>query len=284
MTIRLLTHSRRRAIALLFAVLVGITMVVGATLPKAEAQRGNMVILGDSITADPHSVEYLGGRLGIHPNGSSDVSRWCPTSDSNFGKLAARQMGLEPHDYSCAGAVSIGSGPNVATQIDRAIRERGLNRDTRRVIVQIGFNDTYQRLGQDFMGIRRDFVNYMRPQIDKIRRAAPQARIQLVGYPTITDNGHVCLFHVGPNVYDRTPFGLISDLENLAQWMNVDLARATRTEFLDLKPVTRGNGMCSNDENRMFAGLVDFHAGFGHMPIHINQRGHAHIANVVARS
>ena len=278
-------RTRRRVTGLVVAALMGAGVIAGPSTPSAEAQNGNMVIFGDSVTADAHSIEYLGARVGLHPNGKSDPARWCPTSGNNFGKQAARRLGLQPRDYSCPGAVSISRGPNISAQINRAVRERGgLDRGTKRVILQTGFNDTYNHRGEDPKKVRRDYVNYMRPQVEKIRRAAPNARIQIVGYPTITGGDRVCLFHIGPNMYDATPMPEVAYWENLAQWMNVDLARATGTQFVDLKPGTAKHGMCARDEDREFAGLIDFYAGPGNAPIHVTQRGHNRIAGIVAAS
>ena len=275
-------NSTKKTAATITAAAIAVAGV--AAIPNADAQNGNMVIFGDSVTADAHSIEYLQARVGLHPNGMSDPGRWCPTSDANFGKLAARRLGLEPRDYSCAGAVSISRGPNVSAEIDRALRERGLDGSTRRVIIQMGFNDTYNHRGEDPMSIRRNYVNYMRPQIERIRRAAPNARIQIVGYPTITMGDRVCLFHIGPNMYDATPMPEVAGWENLAQWMNVDLANATGTQFVDFKPGTAGNSMCARDGDREFAGLIDFYAGYGHAPIHITAKGHHHLADILVRS
>ena len=77
---------------------------------------------------------------------------------------------------------------------------------------------------------------------------------------------------------------MIQDYEVKAQWMQVDLAAATGTQFVDLKPSTVANGMCARDESRMWAGLIDFGGGTGNLPIHVNARGHEHIANVLAAS
>ena len=60
--------------------------------------------------------------------------------------------------------------------------------------------------------------------------------------------------------------------------------QAAGVEFLDLKPSTWHNNMCAPDNKRMWAGLVDFYGGPGNLPIHVNQRGHEHVANVIARS
>lgn len=267
--------DRRRVMAYLVAILAAVGL---ASAPDANASRANMVIFGDSVTSDTPLDQVILSRSGV-PNYPK-----CPQSDHTFAKQAARRLNLEPRDYSCTGTTVFSKGNKIWDQVDRALRDRKLDGSTKRVVVQVGWNDTYNHPSADPAQMRRDYVNVMRPQIDRIRRAAPNARIQIVGYPSITSNGHVCLFHVFPNVADRTPLGVISDWENLAQWMQIDLARATGTQFVDLKPATRNNNMCAADKDRMFAGLVDFTAGGGNMPIHINQRGHNYLAGVLARS
>ncbi|GAB3074070.1 GDSL-type esterase/lipase family protein [Corynebacterium aquatimens] len=272
--------SRRVAVAVT-AILAAIGMAIA---PHAEAQRGNMVMFGDSIMNDAPALEVAGARFGVHPNGKADPNRWCPRSNENFGVLTARKLGLQPRDFSCSGAVAISPGPKFQDQVNHALRVRALDKNTRRVLIQAGFNDTYNHAGRDPMAVRRDFVNALRPTIDQIRRAAPNARIQIIGYPSITSRGDICAIHVIPNLADRIPMPQVAAWENLAQWMEVDLARATGVQFVDLKPATRINNMCAPDNARMFAGLIDLTAGPGHMPIHINQRGHEHISNVIARS
>lgn len=267
-----------------FAAAAAALLVAAGIAPAAEAQERNMVIFGDSVVSDPSGPQWAAGKLGLDPRGSSDVTTWCPTSPTNWGKQSARQLGLTAYDYSCTGTVAIQKGPQFASQVTRAVNDRGLNRNTRRVIISTGFNDTYHNDGRDRATFRRDWVNAMAPQIRRIRAAAPNARIQIVGYPKITSNGNVCLFHVAPNVSDTTPFAAVEEWEDSIQWAQVDLARATGVEFLDLKPSTWNNNMCAPDSQRMWAGLVDFYGGPGNLPIHVNQRGHAHVANVIARS
>ncbi|STC69471.1 GDSL-type esterase/lipase family protein [Corynebacterium pilosum] len=286
----MLIHATRRKVTALVAsiaatMLAAITMVAGPAVPSAQAQNGNMVIFGDSWVADPPLEQWAAGKLGLDARGSSNVTTWCPTSNNNFGKVAARQLGLAAHDYSCTGTVTISQGPKLASQVNRAIDSRGLNHDTRRVLISVGFNDTYNNDGRPHADVRRDFVNYMRPQVDRIRAHAPNARIQFVGYPQISDGrGNVCLFHVGPNMHDVTPLAKITEWENLGQWMLVDAARATGTQFVDLKPATRNNHMCAPDHLRMWPGVVDFYAGGGNMPFHFTQRGHNYVGGIVARS
>ncbi len=127
-------------------------------------------------------------------------------------------------------------------------------------------------------------MRFTKPQVDRIKRAAPNARIQIVGYPTIGSGDSYCLIHVGPQSLDRTYLPTVRQWEDKAQWMQVDLARATGTQFVDMKPHTRNNGMCAPANQRMWAGLIDFTAGPGNLPLHVNARGHEHVANVLARS
>ena len=252
--------------------------------PAAQAQERNMVIFGDSVISDPNMGQWAAGKLGLDPRGPSDIRTWCPTSPTSWGKRSAAKLGLPVRDYSCTGTVSIQKGPQFASEVTRAVNDRGLSPATARVIITTGFNDTYHNDGRDRAAFRRDWVAAMAPQIRRIRAAAPNARIQIVGYPKITAGDRVCLFHIAPNVADATRFAAVQEWEGSIQWAQVDLARATGVEFLDLKPSTWHNNMCAPDNKRMWAGLVDFYGGPGNLPIHVNQRGHEHVANVIARS
>jgi hypothetical protein len=284
--------SRRLLVAV-----AALIMLVGliAAAPTSEAQQRNLVIFGDSIIADTPTPEYLVNRLGMASSGSSLSSlgssassgssfQQCPTSDNNYGVRAANKLGLVPRDYSCAGTTSIAPGPQFSTQVDRAIADGALNPATARVVISTGFNDTYNNNGQNEHQVRARFVDALRPQIQRIRNAAPNARVQVVGYATITDNDHACLLHLGANIRDRTYLPQVGYWERLAQDMQRDLAHATGTEFVDMKPSTRDNGMCAPDHLRSWAGIIDFHAGPGNMPIHMTDRGHEHVANTIARS
>lgn len=193
-------------------------------------------------------------------------------------------MGLPVRDFSCAGMVTMSPGPQLSQQIERAVTSGALNAGTERVVLTAGFNDTYHHADWGMQEIRDRFVGANRPQIDRIRAAAPNARIQIVGYPTIGTNGSYCLIHAGGHAWDRTYLPFVQDWENKAQWMQVDLAHATGTEFLDTKPSTANGGMCGPDDERKYAGLIDFDAGAGNLPIHVNERGHEHIANLIANS
>lgn len=287
-----LANQRLRVVLVSLLLLTGLVTVAAA--PAADAQQRNLVVFGDSIIADTPTPEYLVNRLGSLSStsslssGSAESSgssvQQCPTSANNYGVRAGHRLGLPAWDYSCAGTTSISPGPQFSTQVDRALAAGALTPATARVIVTTGFNDTYNNGNQSEQQIRARFVDAMRPQIQRIRNAAPNARIQIVGYATVTDNDHACLVHLGANIHDRTYLPQVGRWERLAQDMQRDLAYATGTEFLDMKPSTRDRGMCAADHMRNWAGVLDFHAGPGNMPIHMTHRGHEHVANAIAGS
>ena len=137
------TRLRTTLAAICAAVLAALGVVAA---PSAGAQQRNMVIFGDSVIADPSGPQWAAGKLGLDPRGSSSVTTWCPTSPTSWGKQAAARLGLPAWDYSCTGTVSIQKGPQFSSQVTRAARDGGLNRNTARVIISTGFNDTYHNL------------------------------------------------------------------------------------------------------------------------------------------
>lgn len=247
--------------------------------PTASAAERNLVAFGDSLLADPSADIYLSTRVtSSTANGAN-----CP-SGNNYAKRTGAKLGLRVRDHSCSGAVSMSPGPQISTQVSTAIRTGSLNPSTQRVIFTSGFNDTYNNRNLTRQQLRDRFVRTTAPQIERIKRAAPNARIQIVGYPTIGSGNYYCLVHVSSRPSDTTLLPEVRSWEDSAQWMQVDLARATGTEFVDLKGATRNNGMCANDNQRYFAGLIDFTAGNGNLPIHVNARGHEALASILART
>lgn len=263
--------------------LAALTVSVGMAAP-ANADVDNMVIFGDSVIADPPSFQYFTSRVTAILRDFNLGANDCPHSMTSYGEQAAARLGLQSRNYSCAGAVSISKGPQVADQVSSALADGSLTPATRRVIIATGLNDTYNNRGASADWIRGAYVGSMSPQIDRIRAAAPNARIQVLGYPTISMGGQVCLTHVLPDFALPTHNQDVAYWEWLGEVMNQDLARATGVEFLDLKTPTANNGTCARDSERYWAGLIDFTAGPGNMPIHLNARGHEAVGAMVAAS
>ena len=264
---------------------------LSATTPARAGER-NLVIFGDSVPADPPLESYAPELLGLLATGSSadgQERESCTRSPESFGVLAAQELGLTAHDFSCAGSAAtspgfLSIGLSFPQQINLALEADALGPRTERVLITVGFNDTYTNLGLTRAQLREEFVAAALPQIERIQAAAPEARIQIVGYGSITEEGHVCLVHLGNNSHDRTPTRLVTGLEGVSQQMQQDLAEAADIEFLDLKPSTADNSTCAPDDQRMWAGLIDRQAGPNNLPVHANARGHAHIADVIVTS
>ncbi|APT93587.1 hydrolase [Corynebacterium phocae] len=266
------------------------------SVPQARAQERNLVAFGDSVLADPGIGIYLvdrmssfGGSSGSSGSSLADGSSQVPygancPSSHNYAKRLGDRLGLPVHDFSCSGAVTMSDGPLVAAQVDYAISTGALNVDTQRVIFAAGFNDTYNNKTLTMEEMRARWVAATAPIIHRIRQVAPHARLQIVGYPTIGAGENYCLIHLGNNLnLDATPMPQMRFYEDAAQWMQVDLAHATGVEFVDLKGLTRDNGMCASDQDRMWSGLIDFGPYGRNLPLHLNAHGHEYIADILAR-
>lgn len=285
------THQTARYLLIFGVAVMLLAGVVFAPKAQAENQPGNLVIFGDSVIADPDLGSYVSNFVSdsAASSTSSTVSSGCPTSPNNYGVQAAHTLGLQASDYSCSGTSSAGSGslvfgPHFALQVDRALAGNALTSETERVLVTTGFNDTYSFERSQGQEVHDFFLDTMAPQIQRIRDAAPNARIQIVGYSTITDRDHVCLVNLGGGVRDRTYVPMIGRWEQESQNMQRNLAEITGTEFLDLKPSTTDRSMCAPDHLRNWAGIVDLNVIPHNLPFHMNARGHEHVADFIVRS
>lgn len=261
-------------------------MLLLASPAAAQAPKENLVIFGDSVAADPPLNDYLSS---IAAKLTDLPGPQCPTSPESYGVNTAEQLGLEARDYSCAGAATTPSNllellnvtvesarPPFSEQVDRALAEGALDAGTERILITVGFNDTYSNYGDP----TEAFLAAMLPQLERMRSAAPQARIQLVGYPSIVDGEHICLVNTDRLVRVHAPvFGV---WERQAQDMNVALAEAAGVEFLDLKEATAGRHMCASDADRYWSAIVD--DGPTNLPFHLNAPGHEYVAGIIAQS
>lgn len=283
---------RRATVWAALPLIIALLVTLLSPTPPARAGERNLVIFGDSVPADPPLESYGHELLGLLSTGLSAGGQErasCVRSPESFGVLAAQELGLTAHDFSCAGSAAtspglLSLGLSFARQVDLALAADALGPQTERVLITVGFNDTYTNVGLTETQLREEFVAAALPQVDRIKAAAPEARVQIVGYGSITEDGHVCLVHLGNNSHDRTRTRLVTGLEGVSQRMQQDLAGAADIEFIDLKPTTADNSTCAPDEQRMWAGLIDRQAGPNNLPVHANARGHAHIAEIIVAS
>ncbi|WKD58183.1 hypothetical protein CAPI_08280 [Corynebacterium capitovis DSM 44611] len=264
-------------------------VILAPAPPAAQAEEpGTLVNIGDSIASDPVVTDWLPYARRI-PTAASEASPiGCPTGPNTYGKQVAAGLGLVELDYSCTGmAATKPENEDLAETADTAIADGALSANTRRVLVTIGANDAYDARYNPAAWNVEAFVQAAAVSVEKIKAAAPNARVQIIGYPTIADGDDVCPIHVIPSQFVASPAVSIPQVraaENIAQDMQKQLAQRTGVEFVDMKPSTVANGMCAPDGQRQFAGVIDTTGPGNNLPFHANAAGHAHIAEVILRS
>lgn len=254
-----------------------------STAPQAAASPNALVAFGDSVMSNPSIPAWADSRIGVS---SSSEARNCPTDPHGFAKHAAWQQGLTPHDYSCTGSsVFSGGTTNLSTQVDYALADGHLSPGTQEVLINFGFNDTYGPLlnGANENWIRDTYINVAAGQVDRIRAAAPNAEIKIVGYPSITNGHAVCLLQLGNNIHTYEPLPIIADSENLIHSMQSGLAERTGTTFVDVRAASRGHDMCAPDGQRWYGALVDFGQP-RNLPVHMTDLGNREVGGVIARA
>ncbi len=252
---------------------------------------GRYVALGDSYTASPGT-----GRPTGTPKG-------CDRSDNNYPNLlAAKLRPAEFVDVSCGGATTehltgeqkTRDGTN-APQID------AINGDTTLVTVGIGGNDVgfvgfaaqcatqHQTASpcktQLTAGGRDQLVERITAAkdrlggiLDQIRSKAPEARIVVVGYPTVLpddDRGCWPVLPVGAEdvAYFRESLGRLNTALE-------ETAKEHEAGFADMSTASKGRDMCTAANRRWVEGPAP---AVPAAPLHPNARGEEGMAEVIEK-
>ncbi|KQB85782.1 GDSL-type esterase/lipase family protein [Corynebacterium lowii] len=278
MRLRSLPH-RALVTAVSAAIALGMSTIPATAAPNA------LVGFGDSVMANPRALDHLSAGLPIPEEQKQNVHNHCASDPNGMVKQVARLKGMEAHDYSCPGASASTGGKRISAQINDAIAQGALDGGTREVLIQIGFNDTYLNLAdmKKPEEIHRNFVAAMVEQINRIRQAAPNAAIKVVGYPSISDNVGTCLVQLGNNIHSFEGVPLTTDLENMAEAMNRDAAAQAGVQYIDLRSASMGHGMCAPDGERWYGAAIDFGQP-RNVPIHMTDLGVTKTSEIVAAS
>lgn len=268
--------------SLLLCAVAALSTTVAAA-PLASAAPGNTVVLGDSLTANPNGVDYLAGK-GLPVKGRVEASG-CGSDGlytNTYGYVAGRAVS----NYTCAGASMRTGGTHFKDLAESAARSGALDAGTREVVILGGANDTYPYMtGPNPLPmpvIERNLFDSYVDTINFVRSKAPNARIKVSGYPQISNGtGNVCLINTVPGAPVQDVFFQVGEAENVLQRAAADASRATGSTFVDLKPVSRGHEMCSND--RWMTGLIDTTSAPHNLPLHMTNDGLAAIAAATAR-
>lgn len=282
---------RPLVIAARWSALLAVPVLLLAGAAPAVASPPSYVALGDSYAAGPLIPTQHGTPAG------------CLRSTRNYPSLVASRTGASLTDVSCSGAktddltaaqsVPLGSNP---PQLN------ALTPDTALVTMTMGGNDIgfltivetcatvsptkpfgaackarYTAGGTDQLAAR---IAATAPKIDAavaaIRSRSPQARIALVGYPSILPD-------TGPGCFPVVPFsaGDVAYLRGVEKGLNAmiaDRAAAGGATFVDTYTPTIGHDACQLPGRKWVEGLVPTSPA---APVHPNALGEAAMATAV---
>ncbi|MEH1098891.1 SGNH/GDSL hydrolase family protein [Micromonospora sp. CPCC 205561] len=258
---------------------------------NAAVPTGRYVALGDSYTSGP-----------LIP---TQVDLNCLRSNRNYPSLIAASVGSSSFaDVSCSGATTddILNGGSGQLGISLPPQLSAVNAGTSLVTVQIGGNDI------GFSGIITDCaqaslssplgspcknrytaggVDQLRARIaatvpkvtavlQAVRRAAPDARVVVLGYPAILpDSGYGC-WPVVPIAYQDVPY--LRGVQKALNTMLANAAAANNASYADVYTPSVGRDTCKSSGTRWVEGLIPQNAA---APFHPNARGEQGMADAL---
>ncbi|MDG4809585.1 SGNH/GDSL hydrolase family protein [Micromonospora sp. WMMD1120] len=277
-------------LAALAVATAGVLLTV-ATPASAAVPTGRYVALGDSYTAGP-----------LIP---TQVDLNCLRSNRNYPSLVAASAGSSSFvDVSCSGATTddILYGGSGQLGITLPPQLNAVTSSTALVTVQIGGNDIgfsgiisacaeasvssplgspcknqYTAGGVDQLQQR---IVAATPKItatlQAIRRAAPNARVVVLGYPAILpDTGYGC-WPVVPIAYQDVPY--LRTIEKSLNAMLATAASANGATYADVYTPSIGRDACKSSGTRWVEGLVPQNSA---APFHPNARGEQGMATAL---
>lgn len=251
----------------------------------------NYISLGDSYTSGPLITDQNGEPLG------------CLRSNRNWPALTKPKIRVTGfRDMSCSGAQTNDmwspqgvdpGGPNPAqlSVVDGAAKV---------VTLQIGGNDIgfsdiiktcalqnpfgsgctadYVHDGRDEIS---EEINATAPKIDavvaEIKRKAPQAKVFLVGYPTLVpQSGNGC-YPLVPVLPQDVPYLRAKTVQ--LNGMIAARAAAAGVEYIDLYGPSAGHDFCASTSNKWVEGIIPTSVA---APVHPNAKGMENFATIVS--
>ncbi len=261
----------------------------GTSAPPGDAgpRTGPYVALGDSYTSAPGTGDPVGTPPG------------CRRSDNNYPRLVADRLDVARFtDVSCGGAttehavaeqrtprgtnpaqldavghatslVTLGFGGNDVGLVELAVRCAGEASARARCAPGAGGDTVELESRVD------DAAESVGDLVGAVRERAPQARVVLVGYPTILpDDAEAC----GHLPYSPAEIDLLrGGLDALDEALR-DVARRQDVLFADTRTDTRGHGVCAPESRRWIAPPGE---AAGAAPLHPTARGQQAMADAV---
>ena len=279
--------SRRTSMAAQLTAAVVALFSFMAVAPAAQAAPTNIVLFGDSLLANPvfAVAETMQGPGKVSGNAPGEGR--CARGNIRIGSEMQAQTGIKVEDFACSGAAAFAplAGTNrLATQVDQALGQGKLTPGTRAVMLQIGMNDNWK--APNLYDVqKREYVNEVRNQINRVRQAAPNAKVTMVGYPDIVGpGGESCWVHW--NGVDAPPIAVgpvRAALDAAHDWQRA-AAQATGSSWLNLEAQTLGHGTCAPREQRWVVGIIDNTSKPFNITTHLTHEGNAEVARILSRN
>lgn len=236
---------RRLTLAVLVAGVVALLVPLAGSPVADAAPRGNVVVFGDSFASNPPFFSNIG------PGCHKGPTAW----PAQLNRITSQNV----RSFACANTTL--SGPwNI---YDQAAEARGvINKDTRAVLIQLGFNDFGGGLGfmtncyiagcpgneASFPAMKSaTFANRLRPLVAYVRHHAPSAKIALIGYPELYAAGQLDICTRLPGGAPVTRPGTSAHPAFMRKLVRVqkETAQKLGASFVDLNRVTKGHSMCA---------------------------------------
>ncbi|WP_459612852.1 GDSL-type esterase/lipase family protein [Corynebacterium urogenitale] len=279
--------SRRFTLKAKFVAVLTALFTMAGLAPAAQAAPSNVVLIGDSIMANPYFD------FADKIQGPGKVSRLapfdggCPKGSKRIAVSLQNQIGRPVDDFACNGAVVYSRESvekRLSTLVDRALRSGKLTRSTTNVVLQVGINDTLKGLDL-YENQKRNYVNSAKRQVARIRAAAPNAKISFAGYPAIAgEYGMSCWVHFNGVSFPPVPVFPIRNMLNAVHDWQRSAARATGASFIDIERPTWNHGTCAPRNQRWIAGLIDNDTKPYNMTAHLTHEGSDKVAGIIARA
>lgn len=279
-------NSRRFSLKAKFVAVLTALFTMAGLAPAAQAAPSNVVLIGDSIMANPYfdfvdAIQGPGKVSGLAPRDGG-----CPKGSKRIAVSLQNQIGRPVDDFVCNGATMYSPDSpekRFSTLVDRALRSGKLTPSTTNVVLQVGLNDTWK--GLDLYETQKaKYVNNAKREVARIRAAAPNAKISFAGYPAIAgDFGLSCWVHINGVSFPPIPVFPIRNMLNAAHDWQRSAARQTGASFIDLERPTWNHGNCAPREQRWIAGLIDNSSKPYNMTAHLTHEGNDKVAGIIAR-
>lgn len=258
-------------------------------VPTASADSAvDLVTFGDSMTANP-SLDPLHPIAGVDPTAQDrepvvGYGRGCTQDPTNWPRVAAATKGWSVADYSCNGT---NNGTTLVSDVESAVSQGVIGEGTRAVVIMYGVLDPSQWVeaaAGTSLAIPSitTYTSAITTAADRIRAAAPNARIILSSYQEVTSGDSVCLINAVPNVPGALVVPGVDGVQVTLHDSMQRAAQAANIEFFDMLAATRGHGMCATpDDQRYVAAVLDFTASHN-MKFHPTINGARAMGEIIA--